>query len=628
MKKRYLHFAVIFALILSLFLLTACYNNDLPHTHKWSEVYANDSTNHWQTCSGCEEVQNKAAHEYGEWIEVTAATEDATGLKKHICSVCGYEETAIIEKLSHTHKWLEVYANDSTNHWQTCSGCEEVQNKAAHEYGEWIEVTAATEDATGLKKHICSVCGYEETVIIEKLPHTHTWKSPTYEWNDDFSRCTATRICQNDNSHIETETVNSTSSVITSAKCEEDGLGRYIVTFKNSSFEAQTHDVVIEATGHNWNVPTYEWNDDFSQCTATRICQNDNSHIETETVNSTSSVITYSSIDEKCVEKYNATFTKKAFETQIKNITLEYSRIENKIYFGSYPQTLVEDDSLIASLNTNAGELPTATDLKAWTDYNYYSASKVESYMYYQDIDYDNDGDYDYRGVYFTHYRPFHYNSDGLLEKDTYQGDNGYKPNTIYWFKFEPIEWNILNESNGKALIIANLVLDSQDYYPNVSSSMIEHNGGMGYVNNYELSNIRKFINGNFYNDAFNDLEKLIIEITEVDNSASSIDDDLNEYACNNTNDKMFLLSYKEATTYYKTNYSRKTQGTDYAKCQGLNSHYYLFYDGVDPWWLRSPYSNNPEEAYYIYDDSNPSTNSFCPDYGVRPACWLKLTNN
>ena len=107
MKKRYLHFALIFASILSLFLLAACdYNNDLPHTHKWSEVYANDSTNHWKTCSGCEEVQNKAAHEYGEWIEVTAATEDATGVKKHICSVCGYEETAIIE--IHQHSIGEV----------------------------------------------------------------------------------------------------------------------------------------------------------------------------------------------------------------------------------------------------------------------------------------------------------------------------------------------------------------------------------------------------------------------------------------------------------------------------------------------------------------------------------------
>ena len=36
-------------------------------------------------------------NEYGEWIEVTPATEEATGLKKHVCSVCDYEETAIPE---------------------------------------------------------------------------------------------------------------------------------------------------------------------------------------------------------------------------------------------------------------------------------------------------------------------------------------------------------------------------------------------------------------------------------------------------------------------------------------------------------------------------------------------------
>ena len=39
-----------------------------------------------------------------------------------------------------------------------------------------------------------------------------------------------------------------------------------------------------------------------------------------------------------------------------------------------------------------------------WTSYRYYLYSNVADYMYYKDIDIDDNGTYDYRGVYFTNY--------------------------------------------------------------------------------------------------------------------------------------------------------------------------------------------------------------------------------
>ena len=42
------------------------------------------------------EVIPKKAHSYGDWIVVKAATETETGLKSHTCTVCGYNETAVI----------------------------------------------------------------------------------------------------------------------------------------------------------------------------------------------------------------------------------------------------------------------------------------------------------------------------------------------------------------------------------------------------------------------------------------------------------------------------------------------------------------------------------------------------
>ena len=299
-------------------------------------------------------------------------------------------------------------------------------------------------------------------------------------------------------------------------------------------------------------------------------------------------------------------------------ITRPYTRNDNKIYFGRYPQIKVTDDTLINELNSLAGTKPTATNKYNWTDYNYYISSNITSFMFYQDIDYDNNGDYDYRGVFFTQYRP-DYCSNSSSSYNSNQDDNGYSTSTIYWFSYDPIEWNILSESNGKALIIANLILDSQDYYPNSSSYYsFSHNGGTGYASNYELSNIRKFLNENFYNTAFNDLQKGIIETTTVDNSASSTGSSSNSYACKNTKDKMFLLSYKESNTYYNSSSSRVAKGTDYAKSQGL----YVSENSV--WWLRSPFDK--DSAYYVYDEGY--IYGFDVNYtgrGVRPACYIIL---
>ncbi len=306
----------------------------------------------------------------------------------------------------------------------------------------------------------------------------------------------------------------------------------------------------------------------------------------------------------------------------MKTDTLEnllYTKEDNKIYFGTYPQTKVEDDTLINSLNEMAGELPSIDNLYNWTDYNYYDYKKISSYMYYQDIDINDDNIYDYRGVYFTKYRPYSViwaSSNG----NTHQDENHYEINTVYWFKYEAIEWNILKEADGKALIISNLILDAQEIYPYYTNYEFEHNGAMGYDNNYELSNIRIWLNNKFYDEVFNDLAKTIINITKVDNSAKSTGNNKNEYACNNTSDKIFLLSNEEAYGYFASSNARLTTSTDYTKCQGL----YVFSNGSSGWFLRSP-GSTAVNTLMIYLNGD-SANASCYDcMGIRPACWINL---
>ena len=323
---------------------------------------------------------------------------------------------------------------------------------------------------------------------------------------------------------------------------------------------------------------------------------------------------------------YTASITFKCNKIDKEKIYSYVGSGKTSIYFGLYPQTKVTDKSLISTLNTKAGTLPTSKNIYNWTDYGYYIESNIESYMYYIDIDNDSDGTYDYRGVYFTQYRP--YNTDTIASY-TNQEDNGYNTNTTYWFKYEKVKWNILKTENGKALIVSDLILDSQDYNYTYGkrSKATDYQGnstkGNIYANNYMYSHIRSWLNETFYETAFNSLERIIIETTTVDNSASSTGSETNKYACSNTNDKMFLLSYKEATTYYSSDSERQARGTDYAKSQGLYVNSYK-----SPYWLRSPDYNSGDFAWRVFSDG------YILNYGVRntingvrPACWINLIN-
>lgn len=67
----------------------------------------------------------------------------------------------------HTHSF--TLKHNETDHWNECD-CGAVENKEAHQFGEWKVTTEATETAKGAKEHTCSVCGYSETAEIDMLP--------------------------------------------------------------------------------------------------------------------------------------------------------------------------------------------------------------------------------------------------------------------------------------------------------------------------------------------------------------------------------------------------------------------------------------------------------------------------
>ena len=159
--------------------------------------------------------------------------------------------------------------------------------------------------------------------ISDSSIHEHNWGEPTYVWADDYSNCTATRVCLDNAEHKETETKQSVYTVLVESTCLTEGQGKYTVIFDNKAFSEQTYEVTLNPKGHAWEDPTYEWNTDYSQCTATRVCANDASHIETETVNSTYELVQKPTCCEVGIGRFTAAFTKKCFETQTHDISID-----------------------------------------------------------------------------------------------------------------------------------------------------------------------------------------------------------------------------------------------------------------------------------------------------------------
>lgn len=288
-----------------------------------------------------------------------------------------------------------------------------------------------------------------------------------------------------------------------------------------------------------------------------------------------------------------------------------------------------------SSLNDLIGELPTSSNSYNWIDYKYYiEGSNSTAFMWYQDINLNSEL---YRAVYFTSYRPSNNNKSSSLE-NSFQDENGYYVSTVYYFKYEPITWKVLklDTENNKAFLFANIALDSQDFNHIDTSNTI--NGETIYANNYEYSTIRKWLNDNFFNTAFNANEKSIILDIDVDNSASSTGYKTNKYECNNTLDKLFLLSYQDAinpeysfdSVYSEKDENRQLKATDYASIQGRDQSSHSSNLENCEWWLRSPFPLLPNVSNMVSgvtDSGNIGLASNVSNTvnGIVPALWISI---
>ena len=129
----------------------------------------------------------------------------------------------------------------------------EINNFHIHQYTV-TSTKQPTCTAAGSQTKKCSVCGKTVTETIKATGHK--WAAPTYTWSSDNKTCTAARVCTNDKTHTETETVTAVYSVTKQPTCTAKGTGKYTAVFKNTAFVQQTKNTDIALKAHTFGAWT------------------------------------------------------------------------------------------------------------------------------------------------------------------------------------------------------------------------------------------------------------------------------------------------------------------------------------------------------------------------------------
>ncbi len=269
---------------------------------------------------------------------------------------------------------------------------------------------------------------------------------------------------------------------------------------------------------------------------------------------------------------------------------------EGNILYGLYPQTRVSDEGVIEALRT-------------------LSPSEINGWYFHE-------------GQYYAK------ESAAVYNNETYVFDDGEEivVGTEYWFACEPIEWQVLGEEAGEYYLLSSVLLDAQAYYSSYASRTVD--GQTVYANDYAQSELRRWLNEEFYQTAFALNNGYALE-KRIDNGGATTEAENNPYAAVSTSDKVFLPSYQD---YLRTDYGfmesagkatpREAKTTDYARATGAwchtrnNTDKRTQHNGS--YWTRSPSSGYDYCASVVNSGGLMSVyavdeNSHC----VRPAIYI-----
>ena len=198
--------------------------------------------------------------------------------------------------------------------------------------------------------------------------------------------------------------------------------------------------------------------------------------------------------------------------------------------------------------------------------------------------------------------------------------------------QYRPIEWLVLDEADGKTLLLSKNVLAHVPYdSADCVVKRLDYVPFLG-IPAWEDSEMRRWLNDEFIHEAFDKEERDNIVETRIDPLPPDKNSKRKLWAFKPTTDKLFLLSREEAKHYF-AGLTMEAYGTPYAT---YNYHYeWLHHHGANmPWVCREKaleprlgfVQYYPSEADYdkkIYLDEYPKWGTNGVGVGVRPAMWV-----
>ena len=284
-----------------------------------------------------------------------------------------------------------------------------------------------------------------------------------------------------------------------------------------------------------------------------------------------------------------------------------------------------------------------------WTDYNfiqgwggcgtsdiyYYNemvfdgSARPGDFMRYADVVYNGEK---YRGVAIDEYRT---RWTGLLPRFPWisQYAAGYSKGEVYWFKYEPVTWIVIDPEEG--LVLAELVLDAQPFnqliYYNAADDLLFVDPEMTKsASDWNHSYLRRWMNGTFFDTAFDESQKANVKTSTLKN-----DKDGAGYYVGfaDSEDRLFALSSPEIGYYYSSDCMQDPRSTDYSFSQGKK--YNLNWSYPITWWSRSSWLVSHDEYFEGYSNLEvygaANLDPAAPDdasVGVRPAMRLYELRN
>lgn len=176
----------------------------------------------------------------------------------------------------------------------------------------------------------------------------------------------------------------------------------------------------------------------------------------------------------------------------------------------------------------------------------------------------------------------------------------------------EPIEWLVLDEENGKVLVISKYALDAKPFNEELDDVT------------WETCTLRSWLNDDFINEAFTSNERAAIPMVTV---AAEANNSYDTDPGNDTQDKVFLLSIYDVNEHFDSDSAKECKATDYAIAQGAWIIDTANYAGNCSWWLRSLGGQSLCAA--IVNDigytNGVGVGVASNHEAVRPAMWIEL---